>query len=198
MGRWVWANRHYLWTALIVFGVGVAIGYTSSDSLQQILMSQLSQIRDLAQRVRAAGNPWYTVEVIFLNNVKVALFFLVTGVLAGIPALLGVLGNGALIGFVMAMLHHQGLPIGAVLLYGILPHGVFEIPAFLLAAAFGLKLGWGWWRPKSGNTRKEAFLQGWRDAARAAGIAVLMLAVAAVIEGTVTPYLLSRYVLHAE
>ncbi|MDI3257760.1 MAG: stage II sporulation protein M [Kyrpidia sp.] len=195
MGRWVWNNRGYLWTAAVIFAVGVAAGYEASDSLQQILMSQLAQIRDLAGRVRTVNDPGYTVMVIFLNNVKVALFFLLTGVIAGVPAILGVFGNGALIGFVMAMLHRQGIPVGTVLLYGILPHGIFEIPAFLLAAAFGLKLGWGWWRPKRGYTRKEAFVQGWKDAAKAAGVTVVMLAAAAVVEGTVTPYLLSRYVL---
>ncbi|ATY83729.1 hypothetical protein CVV65_00975 [Kyrpidia spormannii] len=195
MGRWIWINRRYLWTAAVIFAVGMATGYLASDSLRQVLMSQLTQIRDLAVQVRAVNNPAYTVMVIFLNNAKVAIFFLLTGIVAGIPAIVGVFGNGALIGFVLAMLHHQGVPVGSVLLYGILPHGIFEIPAFLIAAAFGLKLGWGWWRPTNGYTRREAFFQGWRDAFRAAGVAVAMLAVAAVVEGTVTPYLLSRYVL---
>lgn len=198
MGGWIWNNRRYLWLVLIVFVVGIAAGFAEAEPLKAVLTSQLSQLQELAKQAWTRGSPVYTIAVIFWNNVKAVLMILATGIIAGIPAILGVFGNGALIGFVLAALAEQGVPLGSLLVFGILPHGIFEIPAFLLAAAFGVKLGWGWWRPQPGQTRGEAFRRVFGEAARAAGVSVVLLAVAALIEGTVTPYLLSRFVFHPQ
>ncbi|MCJ7682138.1 MAG: stage II sporulation protein M, partial [Candidatus Aminicenantes bacterium] len=51
-----------------------------------------------------------------------------------------VLANGAGIGVITAVYQNSGLNPGALLLFGIAPHGLFEIPAFLFSAGMGLHL----------------------------------------------------------
>ncbi len=78
---------------------------------------------------------WY----IFIHNVLASLLMMGAGLLFGIVPTMGVCFNGFLLGVV----YRQGSEA-----YGyahaaleLLPHGVFEIPAFLFAAAYGLWLG---------------------------------------------------------
>ena len=47
--------------------------------------------------------------------------------------------NGALIGVMIGYFHLQGLPALAAVM-GILPHGIFELPALVIAGAMGLHL----------------------------------------------------------
>ena len=54
-----------------------------------------------------------------------------------IPAL-AVLLNGAAMGILSSVLVQKGANLGSVLLFGLAPHGVFEIPAFLYACSMGI------------------------------------------------------------
>jgi len=72
---------------------------------------------------------------------------------------------------------------------GIAPHGVVELPALVLAAAFALRVGASMVRPST-----EGWLAGIRlalsDYARGALVFVPMFAVAAYIEAYVTPVIM--------
>ena len=72
-------------------------------------------------------------SLIFLNNSFKCFLNIILGPILGIFPLFSTFINGGLLGF---LARKEGL---AVFLY-VLPHGIFEIPAFLLSAAIGLKL----------------------------------------------------------
>jgi len=76
---------------------------------------------------------------IFLNNTIKALLVTVGGAALGILPVIFIFANGAAVGFVLyGSIQSQGL---LTVLLAILPHGIFELPAVLLAASMGLLLG---------------------------------------------------------
>lgn len=98
------------------------------------------------------------------------------------------LGVGMLLGTFPAALY------GKTLLFGILPHGLFELFALFLAATLGMKIGYIWFVPLKGMTRLQSFLHVLREIRDALLLLFLLIALAAVIEGTLTPLLLETFV----
>lgn len=76
---------------------------------------------------------------ILLHNVTASLALVGTGLLFGIIPTLAICGNG----FILGIVYREGAQmLGHVKAASrILPHGVFEIPALLYAASYGLRLG---------------------------------------------------------
>lgn len=75
---------------------------------------------------------------IFLNNLVACLVLFLGGATAGLLSLIVLGANGVLIGAVLEMARTQkGILFVAA---AILPHGIFEIPAFLISAALGFML----------------------------------------------------------
>ncbi len=99
--------------------------------------------------------------------------------------------NGAVIGAVLALSGMMGLQLWQMIFLGLLPHGIFEIPAIMLGVAMGLYLCRqmnGTLRKRPGTPKIEAVLP---HLCRVAVFGVVsLLAAAAVIETCVTPLLL--------
>ena len=99
--------------------------------------------------------------------------------------------NGAVIGAVLALSGAMGMQTGQVVLLGLLPHGIFEIPAIMLGVAMGLYLCRqmnGTLRKRPGTPKIEAVLP---HLCRVTVFGVVpLLVAAAVIETFVTPLLL--------
>ncbi len=85
------------------------------------------------------ASPLVIFAFIFLNNSIKAVLATATGIFFGIFPLSFIAINGYLIGLVVYV---KGIELGygRVLLY-LLPHGILEIPAILLACSYGMWLG---------------------------------------------------------
>ncbi|WP_435095473.1 stage II sporulation protein M [Halorubrum sp. N11] len=119
----------------------------------------------------------------FGNNWSVAMATSFGGVALVLPALSSIAFNGFALGATAALETNL-----AALLAFVLPHGILEIPALFVSGALGIHLGIASWRTFRGRLSREAFA----DALERAfwvlmGVGVL-IAVAAVIEGFVSPY----------
>jgi stage II sporulation protein M len=80
-------------------------------------------------------------------------------------------------------------------LFGIAPHGIFEIPALILSSAAILHIGLALVTPRSNKTLGEVLIESIADWAKiCAGLVIPLLTVAAAIEAWVTPELLSLVV----
>ncbi len=124
---------------------------------------------------------------IFLNNASKAFLVVLTGFFFGIVPIFFVFSNANLIGIVVAVLGAREGFLRIVL--SLLPHGIFEIPAVLIASGYGLWLGVRFWRKlRFGEPFKEAF----RFAVRKYFTVVLpLLLLAAFIEAYVTTLLIA-------
>jgi stage II sporulation protein M len=75
---------------------------------------------------------------------------------------------------------------------GLLPHGIFEIPALILASAAMLRIGVVLVTPQIGRSMGEVVLEQLADWTKIAiGVVLPLLLIAAVIETYVTPLLLA-------
>jgi uncharacterized membrane protein SpoIIM required for sporulation len=118
-----------------------------------------------------------------VNNIRVSFMAFALGTLFVVPGAMVVISNGIHVGEVGAMLTAAG---EADLFWTlIIPHGLLELTAIVLAAAAGLHLGWTLIAPGD-RTRLDAIAEeGSRAAAVVLGLIVFFV-VAALIEGFVT------------
>jgi len=118
------------------------------------------------------------------NNVQATFVVFAFGIAAGLGTAAMLVVNGLLFGVVAASFAAEGVP--GVFWTFVAAHGPVEIPAFLLAGAAGLRLGGALLRPGA-RTRRGALVHEAMDAGRILGGTTVLLAVAAVIEGFVSP-----------
>jgi stage II sporulation protein M len=101
------------------------------------------------------------------------------------------MGNLALVGGLLGGADLIGFSPGLLFSVGVLPHGLFEITAFVLATAAMLRLGAVLVTPNTEKSLGETFLLSVADWTKVfIGITVPLLAFAAVIEIYVTPVLI--------
>ena len=89
--------------------------------------------------LQTEGLNW--IEMIFFilqNNVQGAFFGILFGFIFGVFPLLNAMGNGIVLGYVAS----QVIQISGIgVMWRILPHGIFELPAIFIALGLGVKFG---------------------------------------------------------
>ncbi len=141
-------NKKMNLRATISFGVAIIIGFLMplDDPLMQEIFQQMSK---LAGELAADSGVFAMIKLIFINNITVALMMILLGfIFAIIPFFLLVL-NGVFIGFFTNFFLNEGGSLFGFIA-SLVPHGVFELTAIVLAAAYGFKLGSIAWRGLKG------------------------------------------------
>ncbi|HNO95060.1 MAG TPA: stage II sporulation protein M, partial [Anaerolineales bacterium] len=133
---------------------------------------------------------------LFFNNTRSMTVIFLAGIFSF--SVLGVLlymVNIALIGGVYAVLELLGIAPAPIFLAGILPHGIFELPALLIGSAVVLYIGAALVTPQNGKSMGEVMIDLMADWAKIyVGVVVPLLAIAALIEAYITPSILLRVV----
>lgn len=133
----------YIAFGSILFLAGMVIGGTN-PAFKSFLNEQLKGLGHLADMIDKSNNPTLTMIVfIFLNNAIKSILVIYLGALFGILPFLFLVVNGMLIGYLLktsAELHGGGY-VMEVILKGLLPHGILEIPAIIIACAYGMRFG---------------------------------------------------------
>ena len=188
-------NRSYIICSGVIFFLGWLIGGLFPNQLYSVVADQIDHIRELAEKTQANGSALYTSWVIFKNNLFAAVAMIASGIAFGFFTVTALLINGMMIGVVFGVIGtHAGVSYWETILFGLLPHGIFELMAIFIAAAFGLKLGRVLIVPLKERTRVQSFAHVWREIARVAVVILLLLVVAAGVEGFITPLLLHTFV----
>lgn len=129
----------YVYTTLTTFVVGMLLGTFAFGYHPELQRNFISGF--YANDTLHSLNVWQTFITIFVTNTIKILGTLVLGPIFGIWPLVFVLINGFAIGAVGYIMQN----IFGVFLAGVLPHGVFELPALLLGSSLGLALGVRLW-----------------------------------------------------
>ncbi len=185
----------YLRVSLLIFVIGLVLGAVFAKPLQIALSPLMTDLKTLALGMK--HETFATMMMtLFLHNLRTSVFMIVGGILFGILPAIFVLVNGALVGYVIAITY-QTTHVNPFLLFvaGILPHGIFEIPAYLLASAFGIRAGVLLIRTMGRHFEHDNWRKLGKDAVPTLVIVVVLLFVAANIETGITPLLL-RMVYH--
>jgi stage II sporulation protein M len=186
-------SKFYILAAAILFGFGIYSGY-SSDEFDEVLSKATAQVfGEVRERITQSDNPTMTsIWLIFLNNVRAVFFMMALGLLLAIMPIISMLVNGILIGFVLRLQEAAGLSLAELIFKGLLPHGLLEMPAIIIGAGYGIRLGVTLILRLFPSMRTN--LQTIREAALSGvplfGFLVVLLFFAAIIESTLTAFLL--------
>lgn len=166
-------------THLFVVAVGVAggiAGWTLAEPFVGVAPTSIE--------ARLAGHlPPAAALAFFGNNWTVTIATAFGGVALVVPALASIAFNGLALGAVAAL--EANLP---ALVAFVVPHGLLEIPAIVVSGALGVRLGVVAWRAFRGRLSRVGFADALEHAFWVVvGVGVL-LAVAGLVEGFVSPY----------
>lgn len=177
--------------SLFLFGILLGV-LTASYLLQfnpRLVEDVVNQIR---HTIGFAPKP-YTIETalnIFIRNTSVTLLTMALGFLIVVPGLI-IFINGTIVGFLAYVVTYISGSI-IISLASLIPHGIVEVPAILIAAALGTRIGIDLWRyvikRKKIDTTKTL-----GTVIKILMITISLLALASIIETYITPYILEKY-----
>lgn len=184
---------------LLVSGVSVWLGYDwiMKNAAQAIKMASPEDIASITERVQEVPDlrtfsESISAPFLFLNNSRAVLFIFALGTVSF--SVLGVLlymVNIGLIGGLFGLFQLIGLNAWPLFIAGVLPHGVFELPALLIGSAAMLYFGANIVTPQVGKSMGEVILELLADWTKIfLGLVLPLLAIAALIETYITPSLL--------
>lgn len=188
------ATLPYTLTALALFLAGAAAGIVLAlfdPGFERFVLS--GEMMDTIERREMwthgilAMKP-YASSAIMTNNIAVALAACATGMLAGIGPVYMMLFNGLLIGVVGSACARAGMSLQ--LWSFVTPHGVLELPAIFMAGGAGLLLARGLLIPGT-LPRRDSIAEAGGDAVRLLLGVIPILIVAGIVEGFVSPTVLS-------
>jgi len=127
--------KPYLLILFLIFSTAFLAGTLAPASVRNEVTKVFQLVAD-SYRGLAGGTLFF---YILFNNVMASILILVSGVLIGIVLVFAVGSNG----FVLGVLYRNAAEVTGYSKAGLmlLPHGVFEIPALLISASYGLWLG---------------------------------------------------------
>jgi stage II sporulation protein M len=150
-------------------------------------------VKDARQTIGLAQvNQNLSALFIFTNNIKATLVILLGGLISfSVLGMIAYLINVGLVGVVLGVFKLIGFSPALLFAAGLLPHGIFEIPALMLASAVVLRMGAILVTPQIGRSMGQVIFEALADWFKVyIGLVVPLLAVAAFVEAYVTPSIL--------
>ncbi|MBI4186356.1 MAG: stage II sporulation protein M [Chloroflexi bacterium] len=179
--------RWWVYIAASVFGAGLASGLVVSPQAAGPISQGLISLEELADLLAGLPRP-AIFALIFLKNVSALLVSFALSPFLCLMPLLSLVANGWVIAIVSGEVVRQK-SIG-FLLAGLLPHGIFELPAFVLGQAAALSFGAVVMLALFKKETRALLPGNVRLSFRYLVVAIVLLLPAALIEAYITPLLL--------
>ena len=175
--------RSYIW---VIVNVPTYIQFSPDrvDDLKALVGDNLVNLDQLHTQI--------PVPLLFFNNARTTIVFLIMGLISfSTLGLTLYMFNFALVGGVLGAANLVGFSPLLTFVVGVLPHGLFELTAVVLATAAMLRVGVLLVSPDTDKSLGETLLLSLADWFRVfVGLVIPLLAVAAVIEIYLTPVLI--------
>lgn len=173
--------KKWLIVAASLFIFGMILGLVASPDL---ITNELTRLEETSSGIAS----WPSVAIfifILLKNVTALLFsFILAPALCIIPVI-SLVTNGWLLSVVSVVVAEQK-SIGFVLA-GILPHGIFEIPALIIGGAAALSFGLSVVTGAISKAKRAEIIPSFQKNLRYLAVAFILLFPAALIEAFITP-----------
>jgi stage II sporulation protein M len=163
-------SRLQILASAIVFAIAIPVGYFVPDRFT----GSVQYLAELAAYLKDQS-VFVIILLLFFKNFMASFIVLWTGTLLGIVPVAAAAQNGYLVGAVLSL---RGAPIMGFI--NLLPHGIFELPAFFLACGMGLWRGLWLFRRDPEETYRSRAVKSYIVLYR---LIVPLLIVAAIIEG---------------
>jgi len=124
----------FIYIAIIVFIIGIVFGFHHEETIKPFV----GEIFDFADSHLIGRGIFLSILFIFLKNYIAAILCIFLGFAFGIIPLISSFINGAVVGGLAAVLIRSEQ---AVKLFLLIPHGLFELPAFFIACGTGIWFG---------------------------------------------------------
>ena len=179
--------KKWIFIAILLFGIGLAVGLTTPTSVINLLFEDVTALQEASD----IFVPFSVLTVILLlakNTVALLLSFALSPLFCLVP-ILALIVNGWLLAFVSAAVI-QEKSLGFVLA-GLLPHGIVELPAFILGEAAALSFGTMAILALFKEEKRKLLLPNLKQNLKYLLVALALLVPAAIIEIYITPLLLT-------
>lgn len=184
----IYSYKWWILIAILLFVVGLIFGFTAPTGIKNLLAEDIASLEELSD-VLVSLPLALTALFIFIKNAIVLLLSFVFSPILCLMPILALTVNGWVIAFVSTIITKEE-SLG-YLLAGLLPHGIFEISAFILGEAAALSFGTMVIIALFRKEKRDLLLPNLKQNARYLAIALALLLPAAIIEVYVTPLLLT-------
>lgn len=127
-------KKKFIYVAMGLFFAGSFIGFMQADALGEYFKELIKDIVLETEGLDFIEMFWF----IFSNNLTSSFIAMTLGVFFGIFPLFNALFNGALLGYVYSEVSNVA---GYGVIWRLLPHGIFELPAIFVSLGLGLYIG---------------------------------------------------------
>ncbi len=186
----VWASRRFILAATaLLFVPAIAMGAWLANSETALDAEIPPEAREIAieeefEQYYSSAPAGQFATMVFVNNVRVAILAFGAGMLFCVGTAWVLIENGLMIGRWAGVFLFAGQ---ADRFFGlIIPHGLLELTAVVIAGGAGLRLGWSIISPGDRSRATAIADEGRRSVTIVLGL-VLVFGVAALIEAFVTP-----------
>ena len=186
----VWDSRRFVAiAAVLMFAPALYVGAWLTASEAAVEDQAPDYVReayindDFESYYSSAPAAQFSTEVL-VNNIQVSFFAYAAGILAGVGTAAILILNGLVLGEAAGLFHAAG---EAPKFWGlVLPHGLLELTAIVIAGGAGLRIGWAMIAPGDRTRGSAVAEEGRRSVPIVLGL-VLVFVTAGLIEGFVTP-----------
>lgn len=136
-------SRRFIGISFALFFAGIIIG-GSNPAFRSFLESQLVALQGLVDVVENAENETLAmITIIFFNNAIKSILIIFLGAFFGLLPIFFLVINGMVIGYLLERVAETpgAISVFELVVKGLLPHGIIEIPAIIVACAYGLRFG---------------------------------------------------------
>jgi stage II sporulation protein M len=189
---------------MISLGVGGVIGAKQADIY--VLPAQAFDLSNLEDGFVQGVEGFETIRffsiggigAVWLQNLRAIALATILGLFTfGVIGILVFMLPFVLIGYFVATAANIGISPWIFMTAFVLPHGIFEIPAIILAGGAALRIGATLTTPARDRTMSEALLESFADWARVmVALVIPLLLVAAIFEIYITPQVAIRLLGH--
>lgn len=166
-------------TLILASAAAFALGIPAGALTYPLVADKMPSLLQQAFGGILTGTTTEIIMKVFARNAQATTIMLILGMTV-ILAILSLFINGFVVGLVFRFAQEKGLSITQLLL-GIIPHGIFELPAVFISAAMGIRIGIA--AATSKGARVKATAQAIREAAAVyLSIVVPLLVAAAFME----------------
>jgi stage II sporulation protein M len=179
--------KRWIFVAIFLFSVGLIFGLATPPSFASLLSEDIAALEELGGILVPFSA--LTVILIFIKNALALLLSFALSPIFCLPPILSLTVNGWLLAFVSVIVSQEKSP--GFVLAGLLPHGIFELPALVLGGAASLSFGTVVLLALFKKERINLLLPDLKRNLRYLMVALALLLPAAIIETYVTPLLLT-------
>ena len=182
-------NKRIFLILIVIFTIAFILGDISADEIASVLMPMLkdAMLKGNVTSINAFN--------IMIHNETAALVTLIGSIFFAVYTFLAIFLNGFVVGFMAGYTIHSTYDL-IIYIALIVPHGILDIPAFFCSCTSGILLFLFIFRVLKDKIQKNTFSEAYTNNKKTLKhvvilftIAVVLFAVAALIEGFITPQL---------